>query len=74
MPEIVGPAGLLVSPGDVPALAEALVALDRDEVLRGRLTAAGRERLALFDWDQSAKATLQVYGEAVRHGAVSSRR
>jgi glycosyltransferase involved in cell wall biosynthesis len=64
MPEIVGPAGLLVSPGDVPALAEALVALDRDEVLRGRLTAAGRERLALFDWDESARATLRVYGEA----------
>jgi len=66
MPEIVGPAGLLVSPGDVGALARALVALDRDEVLRARLTAAGRERLAMFDWDASAKATVEIYAEALR--------
>lgn len=66
MPEIVGPAGLLVSPGDVAALAEALVALDRDEVLRARLTAAGRERLSNFDWDAAAKATLEIYAEAFR--------
>jgi glycosyltransferase involved in cell wall biosynthesis len=65
MPEIVGPAGLLVSPGDVRALAGALVALDRDELLRARVTAAGRERLALFDWDAAAKATLEIYREAV---------
>jgi len=64
MPEIVGPAGLLVSPGDLGALARALVALDRDELLRARLSAAGRERLALFDWEAAAKATLDVYREA----------
>jgi glycosyltransferase involved in cell wall biosynthesis len=64
MPEIVGPAGLLVSPGDVGALARALVALDRDELLRARVSAAGRERLALFEWDAAAKATLDVYREA----------
>ena len=69
MPEVVGPAGLLVSPGDVGALARALVVLDRDEVLRARLIAAGRDRLALFDWDAAAKATLEIYGEALRAGA-----
>jgi glycosyltransferase involved in cell wall biosynthesis len=67
MPEIVGPAGLLASPANVDALARALVAADGDELLRSRLTAAGRERLALFDWDESAKATLAIYREAVRH-------
>jgi glycosyltransferase involved in cell wall biosynthesis len=64
MPEIVGPAGLLVSPADAGAMARALIALDRDELLRARLTAAGRERLALFDWNEAAKATLAIYSEA----------
>jgi glycosyltransferase involved in cell wall biosynthesis len=66
MPEIVGPAGLLASPADVGALARALVALDSDELLRARLVAAGRERLALFDWDAAAKATLDLYAESFR--------
>ena len=64
MPEIVGPAGLLASPADVSALARALVALDEDEVLRARVAAAGRERLAMFDWQDAAKATLEIYAEA----------
>jgi glycosyltransferase involved in cell wall biosynthesis len=72
MPEIVGPAGLLASPGDVSALARALVALDEDEVLRARVAAAGRERLALFDWQEAAKATLDVYAEAQRQGTPSA--
>jgi glycosyltransferase involved in cell wall biosynthesis len=74
MPEIVGPAGVLVSPADVGALADALIALDRDEVLRARLVAAGRERLALFDWDAAARATLEIYGEALRAEAFAASR
>jgi glycosyltransferase involved in cell wall biosynthesis len=73
MPEIVGPAGLLVSPAEVGALAGALVALDRDEVLRARVTAAGRERLALFDWAAAAKATLEIYREAASDRAAARR-
>jgi glycosyltransferase involved in cell wall biosynthesis len=71
MPEIVGPAGLLVSPADVSALARALVAIDGDDVLHARLVAAGRERVAMFDWNAAAKATLEIYAEAAgsRSGA-----
>ena len=69
MPEIVGPAGLLVSPADIDAVARALVALDRDEVTRARVVAAGRERLALFDWDAAAKETLAIYAEARNRAA-----
>jgi glycosyltransferase involved in cell wall biosynthesis len=74
MPEIVGPAGLLVSPGDVGAVARALVALDRDEVLRARIVAAGRERVALFDWDAAARQTLEIYAEARNGGEPAARR
>lgn len=63
MPEVVGPAALLVSPADYRAIAQALVTLDQDEVLRERLIAEGRQRLALFSWSNCAKATLDVYRE-----------
>jgi glycosyltransferase involved in cell wall biosynthesis len=77
MPEVAGPAALLVSPSDSDAIARALTALDKDDVLRERLIAAGRQRLARFDWAESARATLDVYREvargATREGARAAR-
>jgi glycosyltransferase involved in cell wall biosynthesis len=71
MPEIVGPAALLVNPADVGAMAEALVRLDQDAALRARCIAEGRKRLALFRWSHCARAALEVYREvaaSVRQG------
>jgi glycosyltransferase involved in cell wall biosynthesis len=65
MPEVAGPAALLVSPVDVRAIAAALVTLDRDEALRDRLIAAGHQRLDRFSWRTCAQATLAVYRELV---------
>jgi glycosyltransferase involved in cell wall biosynthesis len=69
MPEVVGPAALLVSPSDCDAIARALLALDRDEVLRERLITAGYQRLMLFDWTKCARATLEVYRDVARGAA-----
>lgn len=63
MPEIVGPAAVLVDPADVRAMGAALQALDRDEALRARLIAAGRQRVQRFCWRACARATLAVYRE-----------
>jgi glycosyltransferase involved in cell wall biosynthesis len=63
MPEVAGPAALLVRPADVRAIAAALVTLDRDAALRDRLIAAGHRRLARFSWRTCAQATLAVYRE-----------
>jgi len=73
MPEVVGPAALLVSPADCDAIARALLALDRDAALRERLIGAGRQRIAAFDWAECAKATLEVYRDAARGAARQSR-
>jgi glycosyltransferase involved in cell wall biosynthesis len=73
MPEVAGPAALLVSPSDCDAIARALTALDRDEVLRERLITAGRQRLARFDWAESARATLDVYREVARRAVRQAR-
>ena len=66
MPEVVGPAALLVSPADPSAIARALTEVDRDEALRERLVAAGHQRLRLYDSAECARATLEVYREAAR--------
>lgn len=51
IPEVVGEAGRLVDPYDVGAMSRALQELDGDAALRSRLSAAGRERAALFSLD-----------------------
>jgi glycosyltransferase involved in cell wall biosynthesis len=65
MPEIAGPAALLVDPADPGAIAAALVRLDHDTTLRARCIAAGRQRLACFSWSRCARTTLAVYQEVV---------
>jgi glycosyltransferase involved in cell wall biosynthesis len=61
MPEVAGPAALLVNPADSQAIAEALQRLEDDEALRERRIAEGSKRLQLFSWSQCAQATLDVY-------------
>ena len=58
IPEVVGDAGLLFDPLDVPAMTESLIRLLQDQPLRRRLIAAGIQRAAAFSWDIAAEATL----------------
>jgi glycosyltransferase involved in cell wall biosynthesis len=58
LPEVVGNAGLLFDPKDVPAMTDCLARLLTEEPLRARLIAAGIERAAGFTWDKAAEATL----------------
>jgi len=61
-----GETGLLVPPGDVRALRDALERLLADAELRRRLGAAARERaLAYFSWQRVTRLTLSVYEEAL---------
>ncbi|MBI3722333.1 glycosyltransferase, partial [bacterium] len=58
--------GLLVAPGDAPALARALDRLVSDQALRERLGKAGAERARQeFSWDEVARRTQPVYKEAL---------
>jgi glycosyltransferase involved in cell wall biosynthesis len=52
--ETLGDAALRVPPGDEPALAEALLAIDRDPGLRRRLVEAGRGALRGLSWERAA--------------------
>ena len=68
LPDMVvdGETGLLVPPGDAPALRAAIDRLLADPDLRRRLGAAGRERIAsLSSWKRVIDDTLAAYDTAV---------
>lgn len=64
IPEVLGGAGLLLDPLDVPAWTHAIVQAVNDEGLRSRLRIAGLARSAEFTWERTARITLQVYHRA----------
>lgn len=57
---------LLVPPGDVGSLVEALERVLADEALRRRLIAAGRETAAGYTMEKTVAATLAVYERVAR--------
>ena len=69
LPEVVGPDGecaVLVEPGDVGALVDALGALLDSSADRERLGAAGRARaLERYSWTSVAQATVEAYQGAI---------
>lgn len=65
LPEVVGTAGLLLAPQDVPGWADALFRLLHDERECERLRRLGLAQAAQFSWERTARQTLQVYREVV---------
>ncbi len=61
LPEVVGGAGLTVSPDDAPALAEAMGAILSDAALATRLRERGLRRAGEFTWERTAQATVRAY-------------
>jgi glycosyltransferase involved in cell wall biosynthesis len=65
VPDLLGTDGLVVTPGDVDALARAMGRLVDDEHLRHQLAREGRARVAeRYTWPKVAEAYSKVYREA----------
>jgi glycosyltransferase involved in cell wall biosynthesis len=60
LPEIVGTAGILLSPDDAGAWSQAMLELASDGALQQRLIAAGSARSAEFNWTNAASKTWRV--------------
>lgn len=63
LPEIVGEAGILVSPADIDGLSYALVRILTDSQFSQTMRQKSLERARLFSWEKTAKETLSVYDE-----------
>jgi glycosyltransferase involved in cell wall biosynthesis len=61
LPEIVGEAGLLIQPGDLNALSDAIKKVLGDPAYRDKLIREGLIRAKLFSWERTAQLTKQVY-------------
>ena len=66
IPEFGEGTALLVAPGDVSALRDALVRVLRDAPLRRELRARGVERAASWGWERGARAMRELIAEAAR--------
>lgn len=64
LPEVVGDAGLVVPPGDVPALTRALRRVRDEDGLAARLTASGRDRAQRYTWAAIAREYRELYALA----------
>jgi glycosyltransferase involved in cell wall biosynthesis len=67
LPEVVGPAGLLVDPANVEDLAGAMERALSDPALCAEMRSAGLERARQFSWRRTAAATVDSYWLA--HGS-----
>ncbi|HEY5282619.1 MAG TPA: glycosyltransferase family 1 protein [Polyangia bacterium] len=65
LPEVVGDAGIMVSPTDAEALSCAMATLFQDRELRDRLAKLARERAAAFSWARCAAETAEAYRRAL---------
>lgn len=65
LPEVVGDAGIMVSPTDADALCQAMASLFQDSGLSQELARRARVRAATFSWARCASETLQAYRRAL---------
>jgi glycosyltransferase involved in cell wall biosynthesis len=68
LPEVIGDAGILVPPADTRALVEAIAGLLDNPDKRKHLGEIGRKRVRqMFNWQNTAKKTADVYKEAIEY-------
>jgi glycosyltransferase involved in cell wall biosynthesis len=61
MPEVVGDAGILLSPTDVHGWCQTMLKVSRDEKLRVEMAAKSIARAKLFSWERFIEATIRGY-------------
>lgn len=69
VPEVVGDAAVLFDPFNIGDIASTIRKVISNDALRATLKIRGLERAKLFDWQQTARATLEVYKKATNSQA-----
>ncbi len=63
LPEVVGDGGIMVDPHDIDALSNNMYKVLTNDDLRKNMIKKGLRRVKLFNWDEAAKKTFEVYKE-----------
>jgi len=66
IPEVLGDAGILLSPDSPSAWTDAIVQVMNDEALRDAMRKKGLARAATFSWGRTARLTYAAYRQASR--------
>ncbi|MDO8735163.1 MAG: glycosyltransferase family 1 protein, partial [Elusimicrobiota bacterium] len=61
MPEVAGDAAIMVNPEKISEITAAILKIVKDENLRKSLIEKGFQRAKLFNWEKTARKTLEVY-------------
>ena len=61
LPEVVGEAGIMIDPLDIKIMVKEMYQILTDSALADDLSKKGLERAQHFNWDDSAKRTLEIY-------------
>jgi glycosyltransferase involved in cell wall biosynthesis len=65
MPEVIGEAGILLSPRDKEGWVREITHLNNDAALHRELTAKNKAQVEKFSWHKTAEKTIKVYEEAM---------
>src|SRR5271157_321924 len=65
LPEVVGDAGIMISPTDEDGLCRGLLTVIRDSALRARMSERSLARAALFSWGKCVEETIRAYRVAI---------
>lgn len=69
IPEVVGKAGVLLSPHNETGWVNALNRILQDDAYRARLAGQGLQQAKRFSWEETARKTIAVYEEVVHESA-----
>ncbi len=61
LPEVLGESALYFSPDKPQELADQLVKIIKDDLLKNRLIESGFKQAENYSWEQTAKNTLEIY-------------
>lgn len=61
LPEVVGEAGITVSPRSLDEIVEAMRCILTDDALAEKLRQAGKQRARQFSWERTARETMAIY-------------
>lgn len=73
MPEVIGDAGILISPKDTKKWIEAITRVNTDDELRDKMKEKNKIQAKKFSWDKAARETVEVYRRAVSEYSKNSK-